>query len=79
MWFHSIAVLANMRGKGIGSSMTNFCEHGAVELKFDSVKCFIKTNNRDSIKFHDRLGFIQMGKVKDYIKLVSKNPRVNSL
>jgi len=80
MWFHSIAVLPNMRGKGIGTSMMRFCEQRAVELGFDSVKCTIKTNYNDSIRLHERLGFIRTGKIKDhysYVKLVSKNHKVD--
>ena len=76
VWFHSIAVMPNMRGKGMGASIMRFCEQRAVELGFDSVKCTIKTNNNDSIRFHERLGFIRTGKVKDhysYIKLLSTN------
>jgi ribosomal protein S18 acetylase RimI-like enzyme len=79
MWFHSIAVLPNMRGKGIGTSMMCFCEQRAIELGFDSVKCFVKTNNNVSIRFHERLGFIRTGKIKDhysFIKLLSKNHSV---
>jgi len=80
MWFHSIAVLPNMRGKGIGTSMMRFCEQRAVELGFDSAKCFIKTNNNGSIRLHERLGFIRTGKIKDhysFIKLLSKNHKVD--
>lgn len=76
MWFHSIAVLPNMRGQGIGISMMQFCGRRAVELGFDSVKCFIKTNNNVSIRFHEKLGFIRTRKIKDhysFIKLLSKN------
>lgn len=76
MWFHSVAVLPNMQGKGIGASMMRFCEHRAVELGFDSVKCFIKTNNNGSIRLHERLGFIRTGRIKDhysFVKLLSNN------
>ena len=76
MWFHSIAVLPNMRGNGIGTSVLRFCEQRAVELGFDSVKCFVKTNNHGSIRLHERLGFIRTGKIKDhysFVKLLSKN------
>jgi len=82
MWFHSVAVMPNMRGKGIGSGMIRFCEQRAVELGYDSIKFFIKTNNNGSIRLHERLGFIRTGKIKDcysYIKLLSKNHRVDSL
>jgi hypothetical protein len=62
-------------------------DNGAVELGgrlvsalgFDSLKCFIKTNNNVSIRFHERLGFIRTGKIKDhysFIKLLSKNHSV---
>jgi len=80
IWFHAIAVMPNMRGKGIGTSMMRFCEQRAVELGFDSAKCFIKTNNNGSIRLHERLGFIRTGKMKDhysFIKLLSKNHKVD--
>jgi ribosomal protein S18 acetylase RimI-like enzyme len=75
IWCHSSAVLPKMRNKGIGSKMMSFCEQRGLELGYDSIKFFIKTTNKGSIRLHERLGFIRAGKVKDqylYIKLFSK-------
>ena len=80
MWPHTSAVLPGMRGKGIGTSMMRFCEQRAVELGYDSIKFFIKTNNNGSIRLHERLGFIRTGKIKDhysFVKLLSKNHKVD--
>jgi hypothetical protein len=76
LWVHTNAVLPGMRGKGIGTNMMRFCEQRSINLGYDSMKFFIKTNNKGSIRLHERLGFIRIRKIKDnylFIKLLSKS------
>lgn len=73
-WTHSIVVVEKMRGRGIASEMIRFCERRGADLGYDSLKCFVKTDNRISIRLHERLGFVRTRKVKDhylYVKLLS--------
>ncbi|MFH1717495.1 MAG: GNAT family N-acetyltransferase [Planctomycetota bacterium] len=75
-WTHSIVVVEKMRGRGIASEMIRFCERRAAEIGYDSVKCFIKTDNRISIRLHERLGFVRVKKVRDhylYVRLLCKD------
>lgn len=76
VWVHTRSVLPRMRNKGIGTSMMQFCEQRAIELGYDSIKLFVKTSNKGSIRHHERLGFVRTGKIKDhysYVKLLSNN------
>jgi len=75
-WTHSIVVVEKTRGRGIACEMIRFCEQRAADLGYDSVKCFVKTNNGSSIRLHERFGFIRAEKVRDhylYVKLLCED------
>jgi len=74
-WTHSI-VVEKMRSRGIACEMIRFCERRGTDLGYDSLKCFVKTDNEISIRLIEGLGFVRTRKVKDhymYVKLLCAN------
>ncbi|MBN2590382.1 MAG: GNAT family N-acetyltransferase [Sedimentisphaerales bacterium] len=75
IWCYSVAVLPKMRNQSIGSKMISVCEKRGFESGYDSIKIFIKKNNKDSIRFYERLGFTKVAKIKSdlyiYIRMLS--------
>jgi len=62
-----------MQRKGIGQEMMRFSEKRALELRFDSIKLFVDWKNIGSIKFHEKLGYVHTGYMKEclaFIKLL---------
>lgn len=65
IWVGHIAVLPEMRNRGIGSDIIGFCDKRARDLEFDSIRLRVNIANKGSIRFHERPSFIRTGKNKD--------------
>ncbi len=57
----SIAVLPNFRRKGIGTSLME-----KMVGEMEEVEIQVRKNNRDAIKFYEKLGFIEKSLVENY-------------
>ena len=51
-------------GKGLGRMLLNYLEKGAVEKGITSILASISSLNPDSLKFHQRNGFIECGRFR---------------
>ena len=62
---HSVYLLSNQRGNGIGSQLMQELIRRAKEDGMHSLIGVVDANNDKSIRFHEELGFINTGMVKE--------------
>lgn len=62
---HSVHVRADMRGRGVGSTLVAELFPRAEELGMHVMIAGVDAANLPSIRFHERLGFVQAGRLRE--------------
>ena len=62
---HSVYVMPNEHGKGIGKVIMENLIHLAKNQKLHTMIAVIDSENQDSIKFHEQFGFTTVGVIKE--------------
>jgi L-amino acid N-acyltransferase len=62
---HSVYVTRAARGRGVGTALMKRLIESAVEQQLHVLVGGIDAENRESIAFHERLGFVHSGTVKE--------------
>ena len=62
---HSVHVRADMRGRGVGSTLVTELFPRAEELGMHVMIAGVDAANLPSIRFHERLGFVQAGRLRE--------------
>jgi L-amino acid N-acyltransferase YncA len=61
---HSVYVTRGQRGRGVGTALMQRLIQSAVEQELHTVIGGIDASNTDSVAFHEKLGFVHAGTVK---------------
>ncbi len=62
---HSVYVARAARGRGVGKALMQRLIHSATEQQLHTMIGGIDATNRESIAFHERLGFVHAGTIKE--------------
>jgi L-amino acid N-acyltransferase len=62
---HSIYLSPNATGKGIGKTLMQALIHKAKEQNYHIILAFVDAGNENSCKFHFKLGFREVGNLKE--------------
>ncbi len=69
---HRVAVLPEMKGKGIGGAMVKYCLEKSIELSAVALRCDTHADNKSMRRMMTKNGFIDRGS----IKLADGSPRI---
>jgi L-amino acid N-acyltransferase len=62
---HSVYVANGQRGRGVGSALVRRLIQSATEQQLHTLIGGIDASNQDSIAFHQKLGFVHAGTIKE--------------
>ena len=66
-YIQTICIGQDYRGKGIGTKLIEFCEERILKFSPNIFIC-VSSFNKEAAKLYYRLGFKQVGELKDFVK-----------